>query len=111
LFHFLFLFFSSSHFPTRRKLLPTDKKVINSEHFARRNNELVIKNAAKHLSGYYSCVVEFLNSGAKLETPQELINIVGEYHGRGMCCYRDQRDASSVFFIKNFFVQYGAVDG
>lgn len=38
----------------------------------------MITNALKHLSGYYSCIVEFENSGAKLETPQELINIVGE---------------------------------
>lgn len=60
--------------------MPTDKKVINGEHLEERGNELTIKNAAKHLSGYYSCVIEFVKSGAKLETPQELINIVGEYH-------------------------------
>lgn len=85
--------------------MPTDKKVINSEHFVTDNNELVIKNAAKHLSGYYSCVVEFLNSGAKLETPQELINIVGEYHGGSSmcCCYLEQRDAPNVFFIKKLY--------
>lgn len=57
-----------------------DKKVINNEHFALRDNELLIRSAVMHLSGYYSCVVLFLNSGAKLETPHELINIVGEYN-------------------------------
>lgn len=57
----------------------TDKKVISNEHFLLRDNKLLINNAVKHLTGYYSCVVEFVNSGAKLETPQELINIVGEY--------------------------------
>lgn len=61
-------------------LMVTDKKLINNEHFAHNANELLINNAVKHLSGYYSCVVEFLKSGAKLETPHELINIVGEYH-------------------------------
>lgn len=77
LFHFP-LFFRFSRFSSMR----ADKKVINSEHFVRRGSELTIKNALKHLSGYYSCVVEFLNSGAKLETPHELINIVGEYPWR-----------------------------
>ena len=56
----------------------TDKKVINNEHYAHQDNKLLIRNAVKHLSGYYSCIVEFLNTGAKLETPHELINIVGE---------------------------------
>lgn len=39
-----------------------------------------MNNAVKRLSGNYWCVVEFLGSGAKLETPHELIKIVGEYH-------------------------------
>lgn len=56
-----------------------DKKVINGEHFVKIGNELLIRNAVKHLTGYYSCVVEFEDSGAKLETPHELINIIGEY--------------------------------
>lgn len=56
----------------------TDKKVINNEHFVQRGSELMINNAVKHLSGYYSCIIEFLNSGAKLETPHELINVAGE---------------------------------
>lgn len=78
-------FFSSCSFFTLQLVykLPryqTDKKIISNEHFALRDNELLIRNAVKHLSGYYSCVVQFMNSGAKLETPHELINIVCEYH-------------------------------
>lgn len=57
-----------------------DKKVINNEHFFQADNKLLINSAVKHLSGYYSCVVEFLNSGAKLETPHELITVLGEYN-------------------------------
>lgn len=89
LFHFYF--FSSCIFfsfilhrisDTRRLklMMLTDKKVINNEHFVQKGNELTINNAVEHLSGNYSCVVEFLNSGAKLRTPHELIKIVGEYH-------------------------------
>lgn len=76
-----FFFFTSS----RLRTCQADKKVINNEHFALRDNELLIRNAVKHLSGYYSCVVQFMNSGAKLETPHELINIVGKYHDRTTC--------------------------
>lgn len=91
LFHFYFFsscyFFSCIHssFRITSRLLVwnftmlTDKKVINNEHFVQRGNELTINNAFELLSGNYSCVVEFLNSGAKLRTPHELINIVGEY--------------------------------
>lgn len=68
----------------------TDKKVINNEHFVQRSNELTINNAMKHLSGNYSCIVEFLNSGAKLRTPYELINIVGEYHNPLQCLLSTQ---------------------
>lgn len=78
---FAFLFFLCSPLSTRTPQhtdAPADKKIISNEHFVKRDNELVITNAVKHLSGFYSCVVEFMNSGAKLETPQELINIVGE---------------------------------
>lgn len=81
------LFFSFRNFHALSEFSRcSDKKVINNEHFLQRGNELTINNAAKHLSGYYSCVVEFLNSGAKLETPHELINIVGEYHRPGNIC-------------------------
>lgn len=86
LFHFS-PFFSSCFFHSissaKLQKLPRcqpDKKVINNEHFALRDNELLIRSAVKHLSGYYSCVVQFMNSGAKLETPHELITIVGEYN-------------------------------
>jgi hypothetical protein len=58
-------------------LTTSDKKVIgNGKHFVENGNELYIKNASSHLSGYYSCVVQFTSSGAKLETPHELINFV-----------------------------------
>lgn len=73
------LFFLPQFSMHRLNIYGADKKVINNEHFQQRDNELTINNAAKHLTGYYSCVVEFLNSGAKLETPHELITIAGEY--------------------------------
>lgn len=88
---FIFLSFSSLPVVLLRIWLPpflfcrtnddaeADKKVINGEHFVKIGNELLIRNAVKHLTGYYSCVVEFEDSGAKLETPHELINIIGEY--------------------------------
>lgn len=88
---FLFVFFSIRNFhasPEFSRL--SDKKVINNEHFLQRDNELTINNAEKHLSGYYSCVVEFLNSGAKLETPHELINVVGEYSILDNICWRSK---------------------
>lgn len=87
-FHFIFYFLlflcafpylSRSARLMKRFTMLTDKKVINNEHFVQSGSELTINNAVKHLSGYYSCVIEFLNSGAKLETPHELINIAGEY--------------------------------
>lgn len=77
-----FSFLSFSFLCSFAALTKSDKKVIgNGKHFVENGNELFIKNASKHLSGYYSCVVKFTNSGAKLETPHELINFVsvGEY--------------------------------
>lgn len=63
-----------------------------------------MNDAVKRLSGYYGCVVEFLNSGAKLETPHELINIVGEYHGRA--CEIMKRPGPDDVHRKNFFVAW-----
>lgn len=93
-FHFIFYFLlflcafphlSRSARLMKRFTMLTDKKVINNEHFVQSGSELTINNAVKPLSGYYSCVIEFLNSGAKLETPHELINIAGEYHDTLAC--------------------------
>ncbi|CRL01259.1 CLUMA_CG014489, isoform A [Clunio marinus] len=56
------------------------KKISSTEHFEQRDNELKIKNIAKHLEGYYSCLIEFRTSGMKLETLPELIIISENSH-------------------------------
>lgn len=55
-----------------------DKIIANNEHFHLNGNTLKIKNAQKHLAGYYNCIIAFGRSGAKLETPYELLVVNGK---------------------------------
>lgn len=76
-----FPFIFATHFTLLLRLpdcLHSDKKVVDDKHFLQNSNELLIRNATIALSGYYSCVIEFVSSGAKIQTPNELIKI-GEY--------------------------------
>lgn len=58
--------------------LVVDKIIANNEHFHLNGNTLKIKNAQKHLAGYYNCIIAFERSGAKLETPYELLVVNGK---------------------------------
>ena len=55
-----------------------DNIISNNEHFHLNGNTLKIKNAQKHLAGYYNCIIAFGQSGAKLETPYELLIVNGK---------------------------------
>jgi hypothetical protein len=56
-----------------------------------------MRNAARRLSGRYGCVVEFFGSGAKLETPNELIIVAGEYHGPWTILLLNMQNVNSSF--------------